>query len=184
MSCSQDAVAVLLVALLVGVQGHQIIYVDTENGTLDNSCWEGGLDQPCGNLELATTGANRYNSTIAVVLKQGTSCTTAQTSLQDLSYPLSPTTKNDACRCNELSNTQKNDSISTQSSNASCPPWFEPSNGTCKCGKSIHDIVKCNETRQESAILQSYCMTYSELTGTVVVGACLSDRSNKKGYIM
>ena len=173
MSCSQDAVAVLLVALLVGVQGHQIIYVDTENGTLDNSCWEGGLDQPCGNLELATTGANRYNSTIAVVLKQGTSCTTAQTSLQDLSYPLSPTTKNDACRCNELSNTQKNDSISTQSSNASCPPWFEPSNGTCKCGKSIHDIVKCNETRQESAILQSYCMTYSELTGTVVVGACL-----------
>ena len=53
MSCSQCAVAVLLVALVVGVQGHQIIYVDTENGTFDSSCWEGGLDQPCGSLELA-----------------------------------------------------------------------------------------------------------------------------------
>ena len=107
MSCSQGAVTTLIVALVVGVQGHQIIYVDTENGTLNNSCWEGGLDQPCGSLELATTGAKRYNSTIAVVLRQGTSCTAAWTSLQALSYPPSPTTKNDTCRCNELGNTQK-----------------------------------------------------------------------------
>ena len=63
MSYSQCAVAALLVSLVVGVQGHQIIYVDTENGTLNNSCWEGGLDQPCGSLELADTGAQRYNST-------------------------------------------------------------------------------------------------------------------------
>ena len=43
MSCSQCAVAALIVALVFGVQGHQIIYVDTENGTLNNSCWEGAL---------------------------------------------------------------------------------------------------------------------------------------------
>ena len=67
MSCSRCAVAALLVTLVVGVQGYQIIYVDTENGTLDSSCWEGGLDQPCGSLELANTGAQRYNSTIAVI---------------------------------------------------------------------------------------------------------------------
>ena len=65
------AVAALLVTLVVGVQGHQIIYVDTENGTLDSSCWEGGLDQPCSSLELANTGAQRYNSNIAVVLRYG-----------------------------------------------------------------------------------------------------------------
>ena len=61
MSCSQCPVAALLVALVVGVRGHQIIYVDAENGTLNSSCWEGGLDQPCGSLELADTGAQRYN---------------------------------------------------------------------------------------------------------------------------
>ena len=38
MSCSQCVVTALLVALVVGVQGHQIIYVDTENGTLNSSC--------------------------------------------------------------------------------------------------------------------------------------------------
>ena len=63
MSYSQGVVAALLVALVIGVQGHQIIYVDTDNGALNNSCWEGGLDQPCGSLELADTGAQRYNST-------------------------------------------------------------------------------------------------------------------------
>ena len=73
MSRSQCAVAVLLVTLVVGVRGHQIIYVDTESGTLNSSCWEGGLDQPCGSLELADTGAQKYNSTIAVVWRFGTS---------------------------------------------------------------------------------------------------------------
>ena len=63
MSYSQGVVVTLLVALVVGVQEHQIIYVDTDNGTLNSSCWEGGLDQPCGSLELADTGAQRYNST-------------------------------------------------------------------------------------------------------------------------
>ena len=73
MSCSQCAVAALLVALVVGVQEHQIIYVDNENGTLDSSCWKGGLDHPCGSFELADTGAQRYNSTIAVLYRYGTS---------------------------------------------------------------------------------------------------------------
>ena len=45
------------------------------------SCWKGGLDQPCGSLELADTGAKRYNSTILVLLKYGTSCNTSKTTL-------------------------------------------------------------------------------------------------------
>ena len=169
MSCSQCAVAVLLVTLVVGVQGHQIIYVDTENGTLSSSCWEGGLNQPCGTLELANAGAQRYNSTIALVLKYGSNrntSTTAPTAAQALSCPPLSTTNSGSC--NERANNQ----WSTQSRNVSCPPWFEQSNGTCKCGKTIHGIVKCNDTLQESSVLGCYCMTYNELTGTVVVGAC------------
>ena len=180
MSCSQCAVAALLVALVVGVQGHQIIYVDNENGTLDSTCWEGGLDQPCGSFELADTGAQRYNSTIAVLYRYGTShntSTTAPTTSQGLSYPPLPTNCSGTCGCKPTfsrysTNIQKYGSVSAQSSNASCPPWFEPANGTCVCGDSVDGVVKCNETLQESFILDCYCMTYSEMTGTVVVGAC------------
>ena len=169
MSFSQCAVSALLVTLVVGVQGHQIIYVDTENGTLNSSCWEGGLKQPCGSFDVADTGARRYNSTIAVLLRYGTSCTTSTTAPSTpkaLSYPLLPTTNNGSC--NERANNQ----VSTQPSNASCHPWFEPSNGTCKCGETIHGIVKCRETLQESFILSCYCMTYNETTERVVAGAC------------
>ena len=165
-------------ALVVSVQGHQIIYVDTENGILNSSCWEGGLDQPCGSLELADTGAQRYNSTIAVVLRHGTSCnasTTVLTTSKALSYSQLPTADNATCgceptvsRCNVSASIQKYDSVSSLSNNTSCHPWFEPSNGTCKCGETVHDIVKCNETLQES---DCNCMTYNETTGTVV-GTC------------
>ena len=172
MSRSQCAVAVLLVTLVVGVRGHQIIYVDTESGTLNSSCWEGGLDQPCGSLELADTGAQKYNSTIAVVWRFGTSHntpTTAPTLPQALSYPPLATTNNGTCGYAD----NKYKLVSGQCSNTSRPPWFEPFNGNCKCEESIDYIVKCNETLQESAILDCYCMTYNESTQTVVVGACL-----------
>ena len=62
----------------------------------------------------------------------------------------------------------------------SCPPWFFPdhsSNDTCRCGKSLHGVVKCNETLQESAILDCYCMTYNESTG-VVAGPCFYNCEN------
>ena len=172
MSCRQGAVTALLVVLVVGVQGHQIIYVDTENGILNSSCWEGGLDQPCGSLELADTGARRYNSTVAVVLRHGISCTTAPTSLQILSYQSLPTKDNGTCECNELDNDHKYNLASAKSSFGSCPPWFEQFNGTCRCGETIDGIVKCNELLQESSILGCYCMTYNETAERVVVGAC------------
>ena len=179
MSCSQCALVALLVTLVVGVQGHQIIYVDTENGTLDSSCWEGGLDQPCGSLELANTGAQRYNSNIAVVLRYGTRTNSPTIPHGLFCLPL-PTTDNGtsrydptASRWNESASIQVYSSISAQSYNVFCPPWFEPFNGTCKCGDSVDGIVKCNETLQESVILDCHCMTYNETSGMVVVGQCL-----------
>ena len=172
MSC---AVVALLVTLIVGVQGHQIIFVDTENGMLNSSCWEGGLDQPCGSLELANTGAQRYNSTIAVLYRytrvQNTSQTSSYLPLHNtgnVTYGCGSTIST----CNEsVCNNQKCTSVSVQTSNAPCPPWFESSNGTCKCVESIDSIVKCDQVLQESSVLECYCMTYNESTGTVI-GAC------------
>ena len=124
MSCSQCVIAALLVALVVSVQGHQIIYVDTENGTLNTSCWEGGLDHPCGSLELAATGAQRYNSTIAIVVRYGISCSTCTTALttpQTLFCLPLPTINNGTCRCgptasrwNESATIQKFNSVSAK----------------------------------------------------------------------
>jgi len=130
------------VALVVVVQGHLIIYVDTENGTLDNSCWEGGMDLPCGSLELADAGALRHNSTIAVLLKHGTGCDTrakAPTIPQVLSCP--PWfTKDSSTHTLEPSihivdkstDSQEFNSLSVPSRIVSCPPWFLPDNDSCK----------------------------------------------------
>ena len=67
-----------------------------------------------------------------------------------------------------------------QPSSPSCPPWFFPdpsSNDTCRCGESIYGAVKCNETLQESAILDCYCVTYNKSTG-VVAGPCFYNCEN------
>ena len=150
MSCSQCAVSALLVTLVVGVQGHQIIYVDTENGTLNSSCWEGGLDQPCGSLEVADTGAKRYNSTIAVLLRCGTSnntSTTAATFPRALSSLPLPTTDS---RCNDqlilVLTDAMNYLIRSPAMHLALLGLNYPMACTCKCGKTIHGIVKCNET--------------------------------------
>ena len=69
----------------------------------------------------------------------------------------------------------QNQDNSSNSYNTSCPPWLvhSPSrNGTCECSNTFKDIVRCNESLQESSILDSYCMTHSEATGTVM-GSCL-----------
>ena len=55
-----------------------------------------------------------------------------------------------------------------------CPTWFLPdssANGTCSCRNDIHGVISCNESTKAVAILNCYCMTYSESTGPVV-GAC------------
>ena len=168
MSCSQCAVAALLVTLVVGVQGHQIIYVDTENGTLNSSCWEGGLDQPCS-LEVVDTGAQRYNSTIAVLLRYGTSnntSTTAATFPRALSSLPLPTTNNGCgptdSRCNEPANigTYRCNELSNQkSSNVSCPPWFEQSNG-------MHLIVKVGQLSMALSSVMKHCKSLTYLTAT------------------
>jgi len=55
-----------------------------------------------------------------------------------------------------------------------CPTWFlhdSSANGTCRCGDDVHGVVICNDSTKEVAILNHYCMTYSESTGPVA-GSC------------
>ena len=68
----------------------------------------------------------------------------------------------------------KNASAADVPDGTPCPTWFLPdssANDTCRCGNDIHGAVICNDTTKEVAILNYYCMTYSESTGPVV-GAC------------
>ena len=53
------------------VDGHSIVYVDTENGTLNNSCWERGPDLPCRSLELGLEGAKNHDTKLAILVKKG-----------------------------------------------------------------------------------------------------------------
>ena len=68
----------------------------------------------------------------------------------------------------------RNVSVADAPDGTRCPTWFFPdpsANGTCRCGNDIDGAVRCNDCTNEVAILNHYCMTYSESTGPVV-GTC------------
>ena len=48
---------------------HQI-YVSTVQGVSNESCWEGGQESPCRNLDLALRGAQRFVNSTAVILNE------------------------------------------------------------------------------------------------------------------
>ena len=49
---------------------HQI-YVDSENGVDNESCWDGGWLTPCAELNLALKGAQMYNLSTALFIQPG-----------------------------------------------------------------------------------------------------------------
>ena len=52
-----------------------------------------------------------------------------------------------------------------------CPAWFvRDANRSCKCGDSLKGKVRCDG--DQVSLLLTYCMTYSSLHNTTVVGAC------------
>ena len=57
-------------------------------------------------------------------------------------------------------------------SDAPCPTWFIQSNGSCVCGDALKGKVKCNGVENPVSLLLTFCMTYSSLHNTTVVGAC------------
>jgi len=148
MACNTATVFVILVALsevvFRTVGGHRIVYVDTENGTLSNSCWKGGPDLPCRSLELGLEGAKKHDTKVAILVSP-------YNNTADISAIQSPTEDND--------------------NSMDCPPGFtqsSSSNSSCKCANTFQHIVRCNDSLQESSILDCYSMTYSQTTGTVM----------------
>ena len=60
--------------------------------------------------------------------------------------------------------------IHVQSITRTCQhTWMYDSNGTCQCGKDIHNAVSCDSN--QVSILTCNCMTYNDKEG-VLVGAC------------
>ena len=57
---------------------------------------------------------------------------------------------------------------------SSCPTWNYCSSGHCQCGENHHDIILCKDESNisESGVLDCYCVTYDEATGSTFVGEC------------
>ena len=154
----------VLLALVVAATGtvsgpQQIIYVDTQNGTLDNRCWDRGKVMPCANLELALEGAQKRQNAAVVFLSKNISRNS--TGLINLN------TEQDVVLVH---------TGNVSSANTTCPPWFvhsdDTSSSTCKCGNELGRVVKCNSSLKELSILAAYCMTNDKYLGTVA-GLCI-----------
>ena len=67
-------VALILLSLVLSSTAlswqHQI-YVDSENGVDNESCWDGGWLSPCAELNLALKGAQLYNLSTALFIQPG-----------------------------------------------------------------------------------------------------------------
>ena len=57
---------------------------------------------------------------------------------------------------------------------ARCPLWHYDKyhNSSCFCGANIHGLVKCDEDKSTVDILSGQCMSYSDNSNEVLVGAC------------
>ena len=55
----------------------------------------------------------------------------------------------------------------------SCPPALFCDEGHCKCGHYPHDIIKCDEEKGTSAVLDCYCATFVEGKNATIAGGCV-----------
>ena len=68
--------------------------------------------------------------------------------------------------------------VSLTGSTGTCPVWMLTKGNTsqCQCGDSLNHIVSCegDADHHTLSLLPCYCMTYSEVANTTVVGSCLA----------
>ena len=68
--------------------------------------------------------------------------------------------------------------VSLMGSTATCPVWMTRKGNIshCQCGDSLNGIVSCegDADHHTLSLLSCYCMTYSEVANTTVVGSCLA----------
>ena len=64
-------------------------------------------------------------------------------------------------------------SLCSSRDHGECPLGLFCNGTTCKCGEYPDDIIKCDEDKDASAILDCYCATFDESRGITEVGACI-----------
>ena len=66
--------------------------------------------------------------------------------------------------------------------NRSCPTWYFCNSGRCKCWESHDGVIECINDNNTSAVLDCYCMTYDDDTGSTFVGACFYNCVNLESH--
>ncbi len=75
--------------------------------------------------------------------------------------------------CN-LNHTCLNESGEDEES--TCPVWFLCNvSKTCQCGPTLRGIIKCDEDRLASYVMNCFCVTTIEGTGDTIAGACFAN---------
>ena len=58
----------------------------------------------------------------------------------------------------------------------SCPTWYQEikQNGVtrCACGATLKGIVVCDDTAQETLLIEDLCMSYDDTINDTVAGRC------------
>ena len=154
---------IVLLALVVRVYSAHNTYGKTifvnSTGVDNTTCWTGGEELPCKDLDLALEGARKVNSTVVFT---------------------------DQCECNDeqvnVSSIKEPNDLTVFDQNQTCPQvWFIPTNDSqqCDCGSDLSGRVYCNSTLGVLGILECYCMTYDESMENIVVGACVYNCENR-----
>ena len=76
-------------------------------------------------------------------------------------------------------------SLSSCSSNVSCPTWlYRSEEGWCTCGNSLLNVILCNNETQDVSILSPFCLTSWDShtdPDKAVVGGCLYGQNHGTG---
>ena len=67
------------------------------------------------------------------------------------------------------------------SHDSECPTWFTcNSSSMCQCGNKQDHAIACDDKLQSSAVLDCYCVTYDNVSGSTYLGLCFYDCNNHK----
>ena len=107
-----------------------VIYVDPNGGSLNRSCWTGGLDLPCRTYSLAEEGAQHFPKSVVALI-------------HNLPSRLKLGGDREGAVCPTWM----------------YPEAINNNTETCVCGPSVQGMVHCNKTLNEVAILDCHCLT-------------------------
>ena len=144
----------------VSLHKHYTVYVKSDNGTMNTSCWTEGLELPCQNLELTLKQARKLNNAVT----------------------------ESAGKIEALIGTPHQQLKSVAADDRECQTWMHYSNDTeqCACGADHYDMVKCNATLNETYILDCHQMTFDDKLQQVIAGpsfyGCLNQAQPEETY--